>query len=1007
MTHDVTISGLHENHYGNFSDKWSLYLAEYDRLFLEYRDKPINLLEVGIQNGGSLEIWAKFFLHAKNLIGCDIDEKCASITFDDSRIKVIIGDANSQGIYRKVTRISDEYDVIIDDGSHLSSDIVKTFSLYFSHPVDGGIFIAEDLHCSYWGEFEGGLYDPYSSLAFFKKLADVVGHEHWNVEKSRKSLLKGFFSKYHCQIDEEVLSNIHSVEFINSICVVRKASASKNLLGRRQIVGSIEKVTTNLKNKLEAIDPPLRQDANPWSTRTVAPEEGAVEIEQQLNREQEQKLFLKEFKEYLEQQLISEQAQKVGLEQQLISEQAQKVGLEQQLISEQAQKVGLEQQVAYLNNKNNELLYSRSWKITTPLRSVANFIRKIKKFINAVFKAINIYGGLKLFSIRAWNVYRKNGIRGIVNGVAFIKKSHPETPAQNSDNFDRNDYQEWIKRYDTIDQDLQLKIEQKIKEFPTHPKISVLMPVFDPPLKYLDEAIWSVRNQIYANWQLCIADDFSKDIGVRKLLEKHALEDPRIEVIFRSVNGHISAASNTALDLVDGEFIALLDHDDLLPINALYWTAKTILDNPGVGLIYSDEDKINLKGVRYHPYFKCDLNPELLLAQNMISHLGVYRTELVKEVGGFRSGFEGSQDYDLALRVIEKIKPNQVIHIPRILYHWRAIPGSAALGSNEKNYAADAGRAAVAQHLERRNLRAEITPAPNLESTNRIRFDLPDELPLISIIIPTRDKVDILATCINSILERSTYPSWEIIILDNDSQELATQEYFLNLPSNKVRVIRDESEFNFSRLNNIGVRGANGDFVCLMNNDIEILTPDWLEEMLSFAQHPDVGCVGAKLWYPNGTLQHGGVLIGIGGVANHAHYKQHKGAAGYFGRAILHQSFSAVTGACLLVRKKVYEEVHGLDEQLAVAFNDVDFCLRVRELGYRNVWTPYAEMIHHESLSRGGDETPERRQRFVGEVNFMISRWGKKLCTDPAYNPNLTFDYEDFSLAWPPRVELI
>ena len=235
----------------------------------------------------------------------------------------------------------------------------------------------------------------------------------------------------------------------------------------------------------------------------------------------------------------------------------------------------------------------------------------------------------------------------------------------------------------------------------------------------------------------------------------------------------------------------------------------------------------------------------------------------------------------------------------------------------------------------------------------------------------------------------------------------ATQEYFLNLPSNKVRVIRDESEFNFSRLNNIGVRGANGDFVCLMNNDIEILTPDWLEEMLSFAQHPDVGCVGAKLWYPNGTLQHGGVLIGIGGVANHAHYKQHKGAAGYFGRAILHQSFSAVTGACLLVRKKVYEEVHGLDEQLAVAFNDVDFCLRVRELGYRNVWTPYAEMIHHESLSRGGDETPERRQRFVGEVNFMISRWGKKLCTDPAYNPNLTFDYEDFSLAWPPRVELI
>lgn len=662
--------------------------------------------------------------------------------------------------------------------------------------------------------------------------------------------------------------------------------------------------------------------------------------------------------------------------------------------------------IEYLNGVVHTLYNSRSWKITALFRGAFKQVKKVVSAVKLLRWLVNNYGGIKKITLRAFGSLRKGGIRGLMSGIRNLRNKIEAHSLTDLGVFDRNDYQEWIRRYDTIDNQRLLKIREEIRKFATYPKISLLMPVFDPPLEFLDKAIRSVRNQIYSHWQLCIADDFSKNIEVRKLLEKHAREDSRIEVVYRVINGHISQASNSALELVSGEWVALFDHDDLLPLDALFEVAKSVLENPNAAIIYSDEDKITEQGIRYSPYFKSDFNRELMLAQNMISHLGVFRVDLVKEGGGFAEGLEGSQDYDLALRILEKIKPTQVIHIPKILYHWRAIAGSTALESSQKNYAVDAGRAAVRQHLDRLGLSAIVTPAPGLESCNRVQFTLPKELPLISIIIPTRDRANILSTCISSILDKTTYPSFEIIIIDNFSQEDETHKYFSSLPVEKIRVIRDESEFNFSKLNNIGVSQANGEFLCLMNNDIEILTPDWIEEMLSFAQHYDVGCVGARLWYPNGTLQHGGVLL-IGGVAGHAHYKQHKDSPGYFGRAILHQSFSAVTGACLMVRKKVYEEAHGLDEQLAVAFNDVDFCLRVRELGYRNIWTPYAEMIHHESLSRGSDESPERRRRFLGEINFMISRWGKTLSTDPSYNPNLTFEHEDFSLAWPPRAEQI
>jgi len=666
---------------------------------------------------------------------------------------------------------------------------------------------------------------------------------------------------------------------------------------------------------------------------------------------------------------------------------------------------GLDRVLAERDGRIAELCNSTSWRITSPLRRVAHRLKRFRHVAEFAGPARKPGGGsTNLFERAVQLLYRREGLAGIGRDLMRIATLGRTRPAPGSGEYDRNDYAEWVRRYDTLTDGSRASMRARV-DGPSHkPLISVLMPVYNPPVSFLDAAIRSVRGQLYPNWELCIADDASTDPAVRELLEVHRKQDRRIKVVYRDRNGHISRASNSALELARGEFIALFDHDDLLAEHALYWVADAINRHPDAGLFYSDEDKVDESNLRYAPYFKCELNYELLLAQNMVCHLGVYRAGMVGSVGGFREGFEGAQDYDLALRVVEKLQPAQVVHIPRVLYHWRAIAGSTALAPEEKNYAAEAGRRAVQQHLDRTGLSAQVVPAPEAPALNRVRFSRPSQYPLVSIIIPTRDRADLLDMCLDSLIRRTTYSNYEVIIMDNGSVEDETRRLFDRLPEDRFRVLRDESAFNFSALNNKAARVARGDLLCLMNNDIEVLTPDWLEEMTSFAVRPDIGCVGARLWYPDGRLQHAGCVLGVGGVCGHSHKLLHRGHAGYFGRAVLHQSFSAVTGACLLVRRRVFEEVGGLDEKLVVAFNDVDFCLRVRDAGYRNIWTPYAEMNHHESASRGTEDTAAKRLRFSAEVESMRSRWGKKLFADPAYSPNLTFDSEDFSYAWPPRV---
>ncbi|HBM43980.1 MAG TPA: hypothetical protein DD373_09825 [Halomonas sp.] len=655
-----------------------------------------------------------------------------------------------------------------------------------------------------------------------------------------------------------------------------------------------------------------------------------------------------------------------------------------------------EAQLVQTTQRLNEQLGSTSWRITRPLRETTAQFKHARQLAGGLTRFVQQRGGPGAVLKKTWSLYRQEGWGGLTQSVQRVVRRDIVHPA-------RHDYSDWVARYDTLTPEVRQQLRDHVETLPRTPLISVVMPTYNPNPDWLIEAIESVRQQLYPHWQLCIADDASTDPAIRPILERYAQEDDRIKVIFRERNGHISATSNSALTLASGEWIALLDHDDCLAESALFWVADAINQDPQRRLIYSDEDKIDAQGQRFDPYFKTDWNEGLFYSQNLITHLGVYHTELVRRIGGFREGVEGAQDYDLALRCIEHLTPAQIHHVPRVLYHWRVHAESTAQSSDAKPYAMIAGEKALQAHLDRQGVQAKATL---MNYGYRVQYALPEVLPKVSLIIPTRNGLQLTRQCIESIVEKTTYPDYEIIVIDNGSDDPDTLRYFETLKADdRIRVIRDERPFNYSALNNAGVKQAHGDIIGLLNNDLEVISPEWLTEMVSHALRPEVGAVGARLWYPDDTLQHGGVILGIGGWAGHAHKGFSKGSPGYVGRMSLISDFSAVTAACLVVQKNRFEAVGGLNEtELQVACNDVDLCLRLREAGYRNVFTPYADLYHHESATRGFEDTPEKKARFEKERQYMIQRWGSVMSNDPAYNPNLTLDHEDFSLAWPPRV---
>jgi GT2 family glycosyltransferase len=629
----------------------------------------------------------------------------------------------------------------------------------------------------------------------------------------------------------------------------------------------------------------------------------------------------------------------------------------------------------------------------TPVAGRGRMMESVRQLTEAL-------GRLRSAQLAMWlragvQVLFKRGPRAFFEAAYWAIVNHARTS--------HRDYAAWVREFSTPSAEDLAAMAAASQRFERQPTVSFITPVYNTAEPYLRAMIESVRAQAYPRWELCLADDASTAPHVRGVLEEYAARDPRIKVAWRETNGHISAASNTALGLASGEYVALLDHDDAIPPDALYWVVRTLNEHPESALLYSDEDKLDFDGVRIMPYFKSDWNYDLFLSHNLITHLGVYRTDIVRRIGGFREGFEGAQDYDLALRFIEAVEPSQIRHIPRVLYHWRMLRGSTSVGAGEKDYAAERARLAIEEHLARIGIAAEVETIPEM-AVQRVRYRLPDPAPLASIIIPTRNGQKLVRQCIESIKDKTTYAPYEILLVDNGSDERASLAYFHALrDAGTVRLLVDPRPFNFSRLNNEAAAEARGEFLVFLNNDVEVITPDWLSELVSHAQRPAIGAVGARLWYPNDTIQHAGLVL-VAGLAAHAHHGKRRGDHGYFSRASIIQSLSAVTAACVCMRKAVFEEIGGFDETLAVAFNDVDLCLRIQAAGYRNLYTPFAELYHHESATRGYEDTPEKLKRFQKEADILRARWMPVLLNDPYYNPNLTLSGEPFTPAWPPRV---
>jgi GT2 family glycosyltransferase len=554
----------------------------------------------------------------------------------------------------------------------------------------------------------------------------------------------------------------------------------------------------------------------------------------------------------------------------------------------------------------------------------------------------------------------------------------------------KTEYDIWVDHYHLLKKDIKSR-EEQIKQFKYKPKISLILPVYDVEKKWLKKAVQSVFDQIYENWELCIVDDASSQKYIKRLLTKYR-DNEKINIKFLAKNQGIAGASNEALALAQGEFAGFLDHDDQLSKDALFEVVKLLNRHPQADLIYSDEDKIDLKGKRFQPFFKPDYSPDLLLSFNYICHFLVCRRKILRQINGFQKGFEGSQDYDLVLRLTEKT--DEIYHIPKVLYHWRQIKGSTSVDHKAKAAHIKNSIKAIQEALKRRGIGGSVEKGIHFDQfeSYRVKRKIRNQ-PLVSVIIPTKDKVSFLRRCIRSIQEKTDYPNYELIVVDNQSEEKETLAFLSELRYKKnIKILSYDDDYNFSRINNLAARESQGSCILFLNNYIQVISNQWMSALLEHAQREEVGAVGAKLLYPDDTIQHAGTIVGLGGVAAHSHKKFPKNSNGYFGSLNTIRNYSAVTAACMMLRKKVFEDCGGFDEEnLPIGFNDVDLCLEMKKRGYLIVYTPYAVLVHYESQSRSENLNPE-------EVMFMKKKWGDQLLSDPYYNPNLSYDSEDFSI---------
>ena len=609
---------------------------------------------------------------------------------------------------------------------------------------------------------------------------------------------------------------------------------------------------------------------------------------------------------------------------------------------------------------------------------IRSWLRTLNRFFHSIVKPSYIKEQVQSIKKNGWKATFAEMKRYMVMGTL----AEPE-----------DIYQKWIAANEPTEEELE---EQRNHKFEHNPKISIIIPMYNTPVKFFGELVDSLISQTYTNWELCLADGSNEENPELKDIYS---KDSRIKYKFIGENKGISGNTNEALTLATGDFIGLLDHDDILPVFSLYEVVKCINNHPEVDFIYTDEDKFEeVGGKRYDPYFKSDFGPDTLRANNYICHFSVFRKDLMEKLGGFRSEFDGAQDYDILLRMSEIAK--HIYHIPKILYHWRVHELSTAkAGAHAKPYAYEAGKKAVQAHIDRLGLKGTVE-AGNTLGTYKVNYEVIGN-PKVSIIIPNKDYASTLKVCLKSIIKLTTYKNYEIIVVENNSTEDETFEYYKKIDGkDNIKVIYyPEKVFNYSAIINFGVRNCTGDYVIQLNNDTELLTPNWLQEMIGFAQREDVGAVGAKLYYPDETIQHAGVIVGALQVAAHVFRGLSKKDQGYFGRENLIQNMNAVTAACIMTKRSIYEEVGYMNEAFAVAFNDIDFCLRIRKTGKLIVYNPFVELWHYESKSRGNDNDPDKIERFQKEINLFLETWKEKLNKgDEYYNKNLSLNSDQYDI---------
>ncbi len=576
------------------------------------------------------------------------------------------------------------------------------------------------------------------------------------------------------------------------------------------------------------------------------------------------------------------------------------------------------------------------------------------------------------------------------NGIsATIRKINTKVGKKEASSYDQ-----WREHYEPKPEEL---AAQRSRVFEYQPFFSIVIPLYRTNEKFLREMIDSVKNQTYTNWELCMADG-SADGSLTGILEQYAAEDGRIHFSTLAANEGISGNTNAALEMAQGDYVVLADHDDILPENALYELAEALNKDRTIDVLYSDEDKISMNGKKFfEPHFKSDYNLDLLCSMNYICHLFAVKRSLQQKIGLFRQEYDGAQDYDFIFRCCEAAE--NICHIPKILYHWRCHMDSTAANPESKLYAFEAGRRAVEAHYKRVGIPAKVENTQFYGMYHTV-YEWKEE-PLVTILIPNKDHTEDLDKCITSIYDKSDYHNFEFVIVENNSTEPETFAYYEKIQKEhaNIRVVYYKGEFNYSKINNFGAAEAKGDYILLLNNDTEIINESCIREMVNVCMREDVGIVGARLYYGDDTIQHAGAVMGFGGMAGHTFIGKSRYDTGYFGRIVCTQDYSAVTAACLMTKKEVYEAVGGLDEDYQVAFNDIDFCLKVRRLGKLVVYNPYAELYHYESKSRGLEDTPEKVERFSGEVERLVTRWPEYFEKgDPYYNRNLTLDNSDFSL---------